>query len=288
MNLQEIVRRTQPPVPWAEGEKIPWNEPGFSARMLNEHLSQTHDLASRRSEIIDRHVAWIHDSVLGGCPSRVLDLGCGPGLYTQRLARLGHCCTGVDFGPASIAYARGQAAAEGLACRYIEADMRTIGALALDPVDLVMLVYGEFNVFRQGDMLDLLQTARRLLVPGGRLLLEPHTHDAIREVGSAPATWYSAEIGLFSERPHLMLMENHWDETRSVATERFYLIDAASSEMTRYAASMQAYTDAEYAALLQAAGFAAPERYASLAGNEESTQPWLFALVVAAVEPATR
>jgi SAM-dependent methyltransferase len=145
MNLQEIVRRTQPPVPWAEGEKIPWNEPGFSARMLNEHLSQTHDLASRRSEIIDRHVAWIHDSVLGGCPSRVLDLGCGPGLYTQRLARLGHCCTGVDFGPASIAYARGQAAAEGLACRYIEADMRTIGALALDPVDLVMLVYGEFN-----------------------------------------------------------------------------------------------------------------------------------------------
>jgi hypothetical protein len=58
--------------------------------------------------------------------------------------------------------------------------------------------------------------------------------------------------------------------------------------MTRYAASMQAYTDAEYAALLQAAGFAAPERYASLAGNEESTQPWLFALVAAAVEPATR
>jgi len=74
MNLLEIVRRPQPPEPWAEGEKIPWNDPEFSKRMLREHLSQAHDHASRRLGIIDAHVGWIHSALLGGRPSRVLDL----------------------------------------------------------------------------------------------------------------------------------------------------------------------------------------------------------------------
>ncbi len=64
MELIDIVRRQSAPRPWAEGEKIPWNDPDFSRRMLKEHLSQAHDAASRRFEIIDEHVEWIHNQVL--------------------------------------------------------------------------------------------------------------------------------------------------------------------------------------------------------------------------------
>ena len=45
MRLSDIVRRRVPPVPWEEGENIPWNDPAFSERMLAEHLSQEHNLA---------------------------------------------------------------------------------------------------------------------------------------------------------------------------------------------------------------------------------------------------
>jgi hypothetical protein len=55
MNLLDLIRRTGIPEPWSEGEKIPWDEPGFSERMLKEHLSQEHDAASRRSEKIGFH-----------------------------------------------------------------------------------------------------------------------------------------------------------------------------------------------------------------------------------------
>ena len=115
MKLQDIVDRELPPKPWAEGEKIPWNDPGFSERMLKEHLSQEHDMASRRQAVIDKHVSWIHDTCLNGKRGRVLDLGCGPGFYSQRLARLGNHCVGIDFSPASIAYAQSQAAQAELA-----------------------------------------------------------------------------------------------------------------------------------------------------------------------------
>ena len=94
--------------------------------MLREHLSQEHDAASRRFAEIDRHVAWIHQSVLARQPTRVLDLGCGPGLYTSRLARLGHTCTGIDFAPASTAYATEEARTGRLPCWYIQGDIRTV------------------------------------------------------------------------------------------------------------------------------------------------------------------
>lgn len=65
MHLLDLVSRC-PPQPWIDGGKIPWDEAGFSARMLQEHLSQEHDAASRRLNLIDRHVTWLHDHVLGG------------------------------------------------------------------------------------------------------------------------------------------------------------------------------------------------------------------------------
>ena len=50
---------------WSGAYKIPWNDPDFSERMLAEHLSQDHDLASRRCVWIDRQVAWIHRICFG-------------------------------------------------------------------------------------------------------------------------------------------------------------------------------------------------------------------------------
>ena len=98
MNLLDVVSRNLNPEPWVEGEKIPWHDPAFSSRMLQEHLTQAHDLASRKSDAIEAHVGWIHQTLLGGKPTNILDLGCGPGLYTSRLARLGHTCRGIDYG----------------------------------------------------------------------------------------------------------------------------------------------------------------------------------------------
>lgn len=92
---------------WKGEYKIPWNEPEFSARMLKLHLSQEHDLASRKEEHIKSQVSWIQQMILKKQPAKLLDLGRGPGLYIQYLAEYGHECTGIDFSPASIDYARG-------------------------------------------------------------------------------------------------------------------------------------------------------------------------------------
>jgi SAM-dependent methyltransferase len=236
--------------------------------MLDEHLSQAHDAASRRFEIIDKHVKWIHDQVLKGNPTRILDLGCGPGLYMTRLAKLGHRCVGIDFSPASIAYARGQAEEAGLECTYIQRDIRM--ADYGDEYGLVMSIFGEFNVFRPEEARGILEKAHRALVPGGLLLLEPHTFEAVLRMGKQPSLWYTMEKGLFSDEPYLCLQESFWDTEDNVAIERYYIIDAATGEVARHSASTQAYTDEEYRSLLAQCGFGEVVFYSSLDGSVDS------------------
>lgn len=265
IHLLDIVHRTLMPEPWAEGEKIPWNDPDFSRRMLAEHLSQAHDAASRRAETVAAHVDWIDRVTLEGRRSRILDLGCGPGLYAAWLAERGHSCVGIDFSPASIEYAALNAA--GLDCVYQLGDIREseFGA----GFDLVMLIYGEFNVFRPADARAILAKARRALVAGGRLLLEVHRIEAVQRIGTAAPSWRAAERGLFSDRPHLRLDECAWDAERRVATERYYIVDAETGSVTRHAQSMQAYSDEEYRSMLRESGFALRGAYPSLSGADD-------------------
>jgi SAM-dependent methyltransferase len=280
MNLSALIERSIPQ-PWSEGDNIPWHEPGFSRRMLREHLSQDHDAASRRSATIEAHVRFLHEQVLGGQPARILDLGCGPGLYSQRLARLGHTCRGIDFSPASIDYARRCAEEEGLGIDYALADLRRADFGA--GFDLAMLIYGEFNVFQPADARALLNKAWAALRPGGQLLLEPSPEASIRALGSQPPAWSAQPAGLFSDLPHLLLQESFWDEARKAATTRYYVIDAGSGVLTRCAASYQAYSDEELAALLGSCGFNGTCFYPNLTGAGERSADFI---VLQAVKPA--
>jgi SAM-dependent methyltransferase len=258
VKLLDLIARSKAPEPWSEEEKIPWHDPGFSRRMLAEHLSQAHDRASRRSEAIDEQIQWIHARVLAEQPARVLDLGCGPGLYAHRLARLEHACVGLDISPASIAHATLEANRSGLDARFAEQDVRSFDPATISegvPFSLAMLLFGEANAFRTTDLEAILQRAHEALAPGGLLLLEPHDFETTRNLGRQPPSWYTATSGLFSEEPHLCLHEAFWHESSATTVERWWIVDLATSETTRHAQTMQAYTDDGYLALLERTDF---------------------------------
>ena len=277
MKLIDVTREASiAPEPWAEGRTIPWGDPGFSRRMLAQHLNQAHDAASRRYETIDRHVEFIMRVALTKPGSRVLDLGCGPGLYTRRLAEQGHDCFGIDLGPASIEYAVEQARPVAGRCRYVCGDLREVDFG--EGYDLIMFLFGDFNPFPREQALTILRRCLAALAPEGRLLLEVHSFEAIRDRGRAAPRWMAVEAGLFSEAPHLRLDQSFWLEDSAHAAGRHWVIDAASSEVTKYGWTMRAYTDAEYEALLADAGLELLSRHANLEGTDKPSEfPVLFA-----------
>lgn len=264
LSLTDIVTRSSPPIPWTEGDNIPWDDPQFSERMLAEHLSQQHDLASRRVERIDAQVSAIR-TLIAPPPARVLDLACGPGLYLSRLAAAGYQGLGIDFAPASID--RAQSAAVGSEMEFRLDDLRT--ADFGTGYDAVLLLYGQLNVFRRIEARSIIDRAFAALRPGGMLIVEPQTQQHIAESAKSTASWSSQQSGLFSPEPHLLLTETFWDPTVRTSTERFYVIDAATATVTRHALSNEAYADEELTALLGDAGFENVELRPSLAGDQD-------------------
>ncbi|EIK0449534.1 class I SAM-dependent methyltransferase [Salmonella enterica] len=265
--------------------KIPWDEPAFSQRMLENHLSQDHDWASRRQIVIEQQVGWIARQLPAG--ARILDLGCGPGLYTRLLAERGYCCTGVDFSPASIEWARRQAQTAGLNIDYIQQDIRTYWPET--PFDFIMMTFGELNVFSAADAQALISRCARWLAPGGRLLAEVHTFDEVKRQGMAPASWQRCPDGLFLAAPHLLLTENAWDEETQTSSTQFWAIDE-NGRTCRFGSQMTAWRDDEYASLLGNAGFSVPTRPDSIEWPvSETFEGKLFALLAEISEsPAGR
>ncbi len=273
-SISNLHTRPIPAQPWAEGEKIPWNDPAFSARMLREHLTQEHDAASRRAKIIKKHIKWIHNFVLAKTVSRILDLGCGPGLYCAELATLGHTCHGIDFSPASIDYAVKNAPEN---CTYTLGDLRAVEFLP--GFGLVQFLFGEFNVFSRPHAREILQKAHAALAPGGQILLELQTFDAVEQMGNQPSSWYTSGGGLFSDNPYLCLMESFWDEDQSATTER-YIIFEDNQPILRYASTTLAYSEEDIAAMLTDAGFSDVQFHPSLTG-EIPESPEDFLVVIA-------
>jgi SAM-dependent methyltransferase len=257
---------------WNRAYKIPWNDPDFSRRMLNEHLSQDHDLASRRSEWIDKQVAWIHEHLLSATPSRILDLGCGPGLYSHHLAKLGHRSRGIDFGPASIEYARRHSPDESK-CDFILGDIRNIDFGG--PYDLAMILYGELNVFSPEEASSILKKVRTSLSPQGRLMIEIQTPDAVQRMGGSEPSEQESESGLFSDYPHRCLTENQWLPEEQVAIQTFTVTEASDGQRRVYRSTTKAWSDDELVGLLTEAGFTTPSRCGTWPSNTDALSLWI-------------
>src|SRR6185369_15885258 len=77
---------------------------------------------------------------------KILDLGCGPGLYAEKLSKYGHEVTGIDFSSSSIDYARSttqknNSSIEYLCQNYLNLEYK-------DKFDLVILIYLDFCVLK--------------------------------------------------------------------------------------------------------------------------------------------
>jgi SAM-dependent methyltransferase len=238
----------EPSRPFAGYDNIPWHDPDFGERMLTEHLDQGHDLASRRSPIIEEQVRWIHENVLGGESARILDLACGPGLYANLLTGLGHEVTGIDVSPASIVYARDHSNRGAI---FIEGDIRD--AEYGSGYRLVMLLSGEFNVFSPDDAATILSRASQSLLPGGTVLLEVNSADALRR--RATRDFRLLDSGLFATEPHLLLEEGAWHADQAALVTRYTVIRLKDAGIRQFGASYQSYLDFELAGLLSGQGF---------------------------------
>ena len=272
--LRRIATR-QPLRAWGDGvADLPWGDPEFSERMLREHLDQTHDLASRRLNTIERQTQLLIEWLEIGPGSALLDVTCGPGLVAAAFARRGISVTGVDISPAAIRHAIEITA--GMPCIFVEADIREV-PLPVAEFDAAIYLYGQSGVTRPDELREILFRVRRALRPGAPLLLE--VRNAATVDRSPDTRWTAGADDLFGRDAHIVLTERGWDPDARATVERHFVLDVEPGTLSVFGVTERAFETEEVAAVLAEVGFPRVETHPGWDGLEfDRATDWLVAM----------
>ena len=219
MDIKSILQAHKPKL-YEKETAVMWTNDYISTQLLEIHLNSDIDLASRKEETIDSTVQWILGKVPDG-KLNILDLGCGPGLYTEKYAQMGHLVTGIDFSQNSISYAINSAKDKSLDISY-----RCQDYLTLDDenrFDLITMIFTDFCVLDPRSRDILLRNIYRALRPGGTFLFDVmnDTYSGISE----SRNWEAAENGFWKPGKYLTLSENIYYEKEKVTLSQHIVID---------------------------------------------------------------
>lgn len=234
-----------------------WDDEYISKSMLALHLNPDVESASRSFEFMDRSVDWIA-SLLRKQDGKILDLGCGPGLYAKRFADKGFSITGIDFSKRSIAYASENYGGE--KNEFIYKDYLTIDYD--DEYDLAILIYCDFGVLSPENRMALLKNIYRGLKHDGLFVLDVLTSNYYKEFTDSLTVEYE-NGGFWRENPYINIKRNASYPNQNYL-EQYTIITA--EECATYNIWNHGFEQEEIKMNLLDAGFASVTLYGDVIG----------------------
>ena len=200
-----------------------WTDEHTSGQMLAYHLDSELDVSSRRADFIDDSVHWLKERFDPGEGSRVIDFGCGPGLYASRLARLGAEVTGIDFSSRSIEYARKYASRENLDVTYIEADY-----LDFQPegtFDLITMIMCDFCALSPAQRRTMLAKFEGLLSDHGRIVLDVYSLREFTDKQEGLVCEKNQLNGFWSSNPYFGFVASFKYDDENVSLDKYTIVE---------------------------------------------------------------
>jgi len=220
--LEYIKQYSVKPALYQSGERKFWDDIHISKSMLEAHLDPNHDIASRKHDTIDKTVKFLFESKVLRPGMKVLDIGCGPGLYAERLCQAGAIVVGLDMSKRSIKFAEESSGRKGLKIEYHY--MNFFDMDYNEEFDAAIQVYGELNTF-SNDMRDnLLKSIHRSLKKEGVFIFDVSTR-IIRMRDGLKNGWYISDKGFWRPENHLVLEQGFDYPEEEVWLDQYVVID---------------------------------------------------------------
>lgn len=201
-DITKIFAHASRPTIFQPGDDCFWTDEYIAQQLLANHLDAEIDSASRKIETIDRTVSFWLDTALIKAEDQIIDLGCGPGLYCERLAASGVKVIGIDQSKYALKYAIMQAEKLHLPIEY-----RCMNFLDLhdeEKYDVAIQVFGEFCTLSDDDRDLFLKNVFHALKPGGIFIMDVSTRK-LRLKEGLKNSWYISSGGFWRPTRHFVL-----------------------------------------------------------------------------------
>ncbi len=272
--LESVIKKPSPFSVYTAKEL--WTDEHTSEQMLAYHLNSEIDLSSRRTSFIDDSVHWMTECFDLSESSRIIDFGCGPGLYTSRFARLGAEVFGIDFSSRSIAYAREFAAQNGLEISYTEADY-----LEYQPegeFDLITMIMCDYCALSPTQRAAMLVKFNELLLDGGRIVLDVYSLNAFADKKEESIYEKNQLNGFWSAEPYYGFVSSFKYDQEMVSLDKYTIIERnRQREVFNW---LQYFTLESLEQEASAAGLEIDEVYGDVAGKQYDSGAMEFAVVM--------
>ena len=271
--LEDINKRPEP-FEYCTAAEL-WTDNHTSEQMLACHLNSEIDLSSRRIEFIDQSVAWIGSHFNIGNGTRIADFGCGPGLYANRLAKLGASVTGIDFSKRSIKHARTVAAEEGLTAAYV--NQNYLEFETEDRFDIILMIMCDFCALSPAQRMTMLEKFQTLLAAGGSVLLDVYSVNAFEQREEAVSYEENLLNGFWSPEKYYGFLNTFKYDDVGVVLDKYTIVEA---KRTRTIYNwLQYFSPGSLQSEFEKAGFTQQEFYGNVAGAPFAESASEFAIV---------
>jgi SAM-dependent methyltransferase len=266
---------TRPPVFSVYTAEELWTDPHLAQQMLKFHLDPAQDLASRNHAFIQRSVEWLNSRFELGAGRRVLDLGCGPGLYANGLAELGASVTGVDFSKNSLAYAGSKAEGRGLDVsfhygNYLDLELQ-------GTFDLILLIFGDFCPLGPDRRRSLLNRVNGWLAPGGRFVFDVSSSAQFEGLEESSSYEEAPVGGFWSPDPHFVFTKRFKYLPDMAYLDRYLVVEATRHR--EFFNWIQCYDPSGLEVELREAGWGVEATFGNVAGDPFDPEGQFFAVI---------
>jgi SAM-dependent methyltransferase len=225
--LKEINSRPEPFQFYTADEL--WTNEHTSKQMLKYHLNESVDLSSRNKDFIERSEEWIASHFQVDINTEIADFGCGPGLYTARLAQRGAIVTGIDFSENSINYAKKVAAEKGLKINYVLANYLDFETKSR--FDLITMIFCDFCALSPQQRKKMLLKFKPLLKPDGSVLLDVHSLNCFEQKEESATYELNQLNGFWAPEDYYAFVNTFKYEKEKVILDKYTIIEKSRTRV---------------------------------------------------------
>jgi 2-polyprenyl-3-methyl-5-hydroxy-6-metoxy-1,4-benzoquinol methylase len=240
-----------------------WTNEHTSKQMLEYHLNESIDVSSRNRSFIESSVEWIvaHFGVSKG--SEIADFGCGPGLYTTRLAERGAIVTGIDFSERSLKHAQQAAAQKGLSIHYVLTNYLDFDTT--DQFDLIIMIMCDLCALSPEQRKIMLSKFHSLLKPDGSVLLDVYSLNGFNQKEESATYALNQLHGFWSPEDYYCFVNTFKYEKEKVILDKYTIIEKSRKRVVYN--WLQYFSEDSIRKEFEENGFQVKEVYSDVAGK---------------------